>query len=296
MERVARDRLAVAACVSLGLHAGAAAWLMLGVPPGAPGPSNQTVFEVAFGTPFSAVEAPQPPTQEDGQTADVPATAQEPSPLLDPVQAATPLIPAEASADALPYGMDAPAPPMLDLADTRVEASSDTAPPPSQPAPQLLTEAREEPLPTRRSSAPPQAPQRQARVTAARGGRPQAGPSGSEPGASSAGPHDAGASPVIPVAFSTPPVITAARYRHPPTPPAYPPRAVSLGMEGTALVRALVGPDGITRTLRLHRSSGHRDLDQAALDAVRGWAFAAATEGGRPIEAWVEVPVRFRLD
>ena len=104
----------------------------------------------------------------------------------------------------------------------------------------------------------------------------------------------------IPVAAAPnpgpPPLVTQARYRHPPTPPAYPPRAASLRMAGTALIRALVGPDGMTREVRLHRSSGFGELDHAALAAVRGWAFAAATEGGRPIEAWVEVPVRFRLD
>ena len=98
------------------------------------------------------------------------------------------------------------------------------------------------------------------------------------------------------VAPGPPPLITQARYRFPPAPPAYPPRAIAFRMAGTALIRALVGPDGQTRELRLHRSSGFAELDQAAMAAVRGWAFAAATEGGRPIEAWVEVPVRFRLD
>lgn len=78
-------------------------------------------------------------------------------------------------------------------------------------------------------------------------------------------------------------------------PPAYPRRAIDLGQEGEVLIRALVGPDGDSREIRLWRSSGVPLLDEAALRAVRRWAFEAARVDGRPVEAWVEVPVRFQL-
>lgn len=93
----------------------------------------------------------------------------------------------------------------------------------------------------------------------------------------------------------SPPVITQARFRSPPLPPAYPRRAVDLGQEGEVIIRALVGIDGESREIRIFRSSGVALLDDAALRAVRRWAFEAAQINGRAIEAWVEVPVRFQL-
>ncbi len=94
---------------------------------------------------------------------------------------------------------------------------------------------------------------------------------------------------------SSPPLITQARFRSPPAPPTYPRRAIDLGQEGEVVIRALVGPDGESREIRIFRSSGVPLLDDAALRAVRRWAFEAAQINGRAIEAWVEVPVRFQL-
>ena len=61
-------------------------------------------------------------------------------------------------------------------------------------------------------------------------------------------------------------------------------------------LRLLVGADGATREVRLHRSSGNRLLDEAALAAARRWETEPASVGGQRADAWVEVPVRFRLD
>jgi protein TonB len=90
-------------------------------------------------------------------------------------------------------------------------------------------------------------------------------------------------------------LITNPGFRSPPRPPAYPQAAVARGLEGTVLVRVLIAPDGTTREVVLHRSSGAALLDRAALEAVRHWAFMPAAVGGRAVPAWVEVPVRFRL-
>ncbi|NGM19771.1 energy transducer TonB [Roseomonas stagni] len=108
----------------------------------------------------------------------------------------------------------------------------------------------------------------------------------------------AAASPLAPPARSAegPILVTAPRYRRPPTPPAYPARAVEFGLTGTVLVRARVTPDGSTEETRLWRSSGHALLDAAAIAAVRRWAFEPASIEGRRVEAWVEVPVHFRLN
>jgi hypothetical protein len=44
------------------------------------------------------------------------------------------------------------------------------------------------------------------------------------------------------------------------------------------------------------KSSGHRVLDNSALDAVRKWKFHPATIGGVKVSSTVKVPVRFRLE
>jgi protein TonB len=91
------------------------------------------------------------------------------------------------------------------------------------------------------------------------------------------------------------PVVHDARFRQPPAPARYPPRAVDLSQQGTVIVRALVGPDGSANDIVVWRSSGYALLDAAALRAVRGWSFEPASVGGRRITAWVEVPVRFAI-
>lgn len=78
--------------------------------------------------------------------------------------------------------------------------------------------------------------------------------------------------------------------------PPYPGTALRRGAEGEVLVRVRVGPDGRPAGIELARSSGDRDLDRAAVQAVRGWRFQPALANGQPVAAWVVVPVQFRLD
>jgi protein TonB len=85
------------------------------------------------------------------------------------------------------------------------------------------------------------------------------------------------------------------RFRVPPTPPVYPSRAIELNQQGEALVRVRLDPDGSAAEILLWRGSGFALLDRAALTAVRGWHFLPAMRDGRPVAAWVEIPVRFHL-
>jgi protein TonB len=62
------------------------------------------------------------------------------------------------------------------------------------------------------------------------------------------------------------------------------------------VLAVVVAADGQPRTVTLHSSSGSPMLDDAALQAVRGWRFVPATRGGHAVEASVEVPVRFSLN
>jgi len=85
-----------------------------------------------------------------------------------------------------------------------------------------------------------------------------------------------------------------ADYLHNPKPP-YPLIARRLKLEGTVIVRVLVSSAGKAEIVRLETSSGSNVLDQAALNAVQGWSFVPAQQGGQPVSAWVDVPIRFRL-
>ena len=77
--------------------------------------------------------------------------------------------------------------------------------------------------------------------------------------------------------------------------PKYPPLAYRNREEGSVLVRADVGANGAPTDVTVVRRSGSRDLDNAALAAVRGWHFRPAIENGKAIASTVEVPIDFKL-
>ena len=77
--------------------------------------------------------------------------------------------------------------------------------------------------------------------------------------------------------------------------PPYPASARRQHVEGTAILRVLVLPDGHVGTISVQKSAGHPDLDQAATDAVRQWRFDPARKGTEPVAMWVLLPVEFHL-
>lgn len=216
----------------------------------------------------------------------------------------------------VPAPPSAPASQVSPPRDAGIAVRSDTAPP---LAPQALTPPVEAPSPVveapRPSAKPaPPLPVEPAAHTAERPEAPATPPapapvdampqpSTSTPTSTSAPASDAGVASAsappsgLPAAQvrgdqATIPLLRSPRFLSRPAPPAYPSRAVQLGLEGTAVVRALVGGAGTPQEVRLIRSSGFDMLDEAALAAVRTWRFAAAV--GVP-RAWVDLPVRFQL-
>jgi protein TonB len=89
------------------------------------------------------------------------------------------------------------------------------------------------------------------------------------------------------------PEYRADHLRNPPPP--YPAIAKRLRIQGTVLVRVLVSPAGLPKKIELAHTSGAPVLDEAALKAVRDWAFVPARRGVEPVEAWVEIPINFHL-
>jgi protein TonB len=137
---------------------------------------------------------------------------------------------------------------------------------------------------------PPPKPQQPKKQQAAPQATPKAAPSQNFANAGAAQQAAAGFLPIPAVVWEGKP-----RYRHPPTPPAYPPRAVELNQQGEVLVRVRLDPEGAAVEIVLHRPSGFQMLDRAAIAAVKSWHFLPATRDGRPVSAWVEIPVRFHL-
>ncbi|WP_407351945.1 energy transducer TonB [Luteimonas sp. R10] len=79
--------------------------------------------------------------------------------------------------------------------------------------------------------------------------------------------------------------------------PRYPREAIIGGLQGTVLLEVLVDVDGSPLEVRIHRSSGHRVLDDSARRHVlRNWRFQPATRDGQPVQAIGLVPIDFNLD
>ncbi len=77
--------------------------------------------------------------------------------------------------------------------------------------------------------------------------------------------------------------------------PLYPLIAKKSGWEGTVLVRVTVEKNGRASQVDVSRSSGHKVLDDAALKAVKRWAFRPARDGNIPIRSVVVIPLKFSL-
>lgn len=92
----------------------------------------------------------------------------------------------------------------------------------------------------------------------------------------------------------TPPSFNAAYLSNPS--PQYPQASRRSGEQGTVMLRVLVLRNGLPTRVEIEKSSGSPYLDGAARDAVWGWRFVPAQLGTDPVEAWVLVPVVFRLE
>ena len=77
-------------------------------------------------------------------------------------------------------------------------------------------------------------------------------------------------------------------------PPQYPPAALRSGVSGTVMVRVAVDASGMPTEVTLEKKSGSRDLDRAALEAVKKWRFQPAQRDGQAIAASLVIPIEFK--
>jgi protein TonB len=78
--------------------------------------------------------------------------------------------------------------------------------------------------------------------------------------------------------------------------PVYPAAARTAGIEGATVLRMEVQPDGSVGAVQVVESSGFDILDEAAVAAVRKWKFVPWKAEGRPVAAYVEQLISFRLN
>ena len=163
-------------------------------------------------------------------------------------------------------------------------------PTPPPPEPQMLATPKPTPSPM---TAPPIEPEpRREAPKAAAQPAPAAPPANASPSTASASSARAAGDPGAEA--TTPPNFSAA-YLNNPT-PVYPPAAKFKGQQGTVELRVQVGADGAASQVLVNRSSGHKELDDAARDVVKKrWRFVPAKQGGRAIVGWVIVPLEFEL-
>jgi periplasmic protein TonB len=76
----------------------------------------------------------------------------------------------------------------------------------------------------------------------------------------------------------------------------YPPIAIRLNQEGTTEVTVHVGPSGEVQGVDLSNSSGHDDLDQAAIRCItNAWHFKPATENGAAVASTKQYKIIWKL-
>jgi protein TonB len=99
---------------------------------------------------------------------------------------------------------------------------------------------------------------------------------------------------MAPIEVTSPWVVVPPSVKNAPKPP-YPEIARRRDEQGNVLLLLRVRADGAVGEVKVRKSSGNPALDEAAASGARTWTFVPARRGPTPIEAWVEVPVEFKL-
>ena len=77
--------------------------------------------------------------------------------------------------------------------------------------------------------------------------------------------------------------------------PTYPPASRRSGEQGTVRLKVLVDTNGRPSNVAVAQSSGFPRLDEAAMEAIRKWAFKPAMQNSQAVQSWTRVQVAFQL-
>lgn len=78
--------------------------------------------------------------------------------------------------------------------------------------------------------------------------------------------------------------------------PVYPLESRRRKQQGLVLISVDLDRKGNIKHIYIKQSTGYKLLDDAAIQAVRRWKFAAARIGHMTVESRIDVPIRFRLE
>lgn len=77
--------------------------------------------------------------------------------------------------------------------------------------------------------------------------------------------------------------------------PGYPMVARRMGWHGKVMLEVEILENGLPGEIKLHQGSGRDVLDNAAMQAVRGWRFVPARKNGVVVAKRIIVPINFNL-
>ena len=87
--------------------------------------------------------------------------------------------------------------------------------------------------------------------------------------------------------------LAKAPARPQPAEPAYPSLSRQMKVQGSVLLQAFIGPDGVIQDLRV--LSGPAILASAAREAARQWQFKPYLQNGQPVETQAKITVNFTI-
>ena len=76
----------------------------------------------------------------------------------------------------------------------------------------------------------------------------------------------------------------------------YPKDALEEKIEGVVQVKMLLGVDGTVEDAIVSVSSGHPNLDEAAIEAAKQIKYTPGLVEGKPVCMWLYRPFNFKLD
>lgn len=78
--------------------------------------------------------------------------------------------------------------------------------------------------------------------------------------------------------------------------PMYPENARIRGWEDDVIVRYIIGTNGKVKSVEVLNGSAHKELDEAAVNAIRYWRFRPMIKDGKPVEVVHELTIKYRLN
>ena len=76
---------------------------------------------------------------------------------------------------------------------------------------------------------------------------------------------------------------------------AYPPILRDAGIGGQVVVWFFISEDGVVLDKRVSQTSGHPQLDEAALEVAGVYQFTPALNRDQKVKVWIQIPITFQV-